>query len=91
MATPHLKINWTHTDPEPHQVTFRLYENDVVIVDNIGEMKFSLLMEGKQQGVYAYSVDAVKYGIASDRSNSASVNFTQPTAPVDLTVSWIES
>lgn len=91
MATPHLKINWTHTDPEPNQVTFRLYENDVVIVDNIGEMEFSLLMEEKEQGVYEYSVDAVKYGIASERSNSVSVNFTKPETPGDLTVSWIES
>lgn len=91
MATPHLQINWTHTDPEPHQVTFRLYENDVVIVDNIGEMKFSLLMDEKAHGVYEYSVDAVKYGIASDRSNSAAVNFTAPAIPANLTVSWIES
>jgi len=91
MATPHLKINWTHTDPEPNQVHFRLYENDVMIVDNIGEMKFSLLMEGKAQGTYTYEVDAVKYGIASDKSNSASINFTKPMAPENLAVSWVES
>jgi hypothetical protein len=91
MATPHLNISWSHTDPDPQEVKFRLYENGDMIVDNIASLHFDLLMAEKSHGTYAYSVDAVKYGLASDRSEEVSVNFSPPVVPTNLKTSWIES
>ena len=93
-----ITFTWTHggqrESGEPVDVAeleFRLYENGEMIVDNIGELQFSLLMDDKPNGVYKYEVTAVdRNGLESDPSNTIEVNFYPPAAPDGLTASWAD-
>ncbi len=84
----HLSFNWNHAAPA--NLEYRLYEDGAMVVDNIGELSFSLNMEGKQPNQYSYYVTAVDLTtrLESDPSNAVSINFTLPAAPTGLTVSF---
>lgn len=68
---------------------YRLYENGQLAVDDIAELHFSLLMEGKAFGKYAYHVTAVDMmGLESPPSNTKDIDFFRPSAPTGLTASF---
>lgn len=84
-----LEFSWTYSDTTHPSAFFRLYENTKMVVDNIGELKFSLLMDSKTPGVYSYYITAVEPSslLESIPSATVSVNFTKPAAPTGLKVS----
>lgn len=83
-----IRFEWQHEDPHPGQVHFRLYEDGEMAVDNIGQMNFELLMAGKPQGEYVYTVTAVRFGLESQHSEPVTANFTRPAAPTGFSASW---
>lgn len=87
--TGSIEFLWTHDNPEG--LTYRLYEDGTLAVDDIGEMKFTLLMEGKPYKAYGYHVTAYdsRTKLESEASNVVTVNFTIPAAPTDLRASWL--
>lgn len=85
MSTPSILFQWEYNYPYVDEVNFRLYENGNVVVDDIGELHFVLLMDGKEYGDYQYQVTAFRNGIESTPSNTVNVDFTQPAAPTNLT------
>jgi len=88
MSQPHILFAWDYDQPYAADVHFRLYEDGEMVLDNIGELNYSLLMEGKEYKSYDFWVTAVKsqYGIESEPSNTVTVNFTQPAAPTNLRI-----
>jgi hypothetical protein len=89
VSKPTLRFKWQHADENPSDVTFTLWENDQPVVENIAVMDFDLLMEGKPEGVYRYNVTAEKFGMMSEPTPTITVNFTKPSAPFDLEISWV--
>jgi len=81
-----LDFSWSYSDTNNPNVFFRLYENGVKAVDNIGDLKFTLLMDGKAPGGYDYYVTAVSQTtlLESVPSNTVHINFTKPAAPTGL-------
>jgi hypothetical protein len=90
MSSPHIPFKWDH---EGGSVYFRLYENGELIVNNIAEPYFDVLMKDKEYGDYDYHVTAVRkdFDIESAPSNTYTVNFTQPAAPTNLRVENAET
>lgn len=88
--TAKINFEWSYTDAAHPRAFFRLYENDQLAVDDIGELNFSLLMDGKPNGDYRYHVTAVDSdtNLESVPSNSVAVNFRQPAAPTGFKGSW---
>lgn len=94
-----IEFSWTHEgrrengDPvDVSELTYRLYEFNSLIVDNIGELNFSLLMDDKDHGMYEYSVTAVdEMGLESEKSNSVTVVFIPPAAPTSFTALYVAS
>lgn len=97
-TTPSLLFSWSqvttdtsgNTVNDPTAIVYRLYEDGQMIVDNIGEIEFSLLMTGKEHKAYSYYVTALDNTtkLESVPSNSVSVNFTLPAAPAGLSVKY---
>lgn len=87
-----IDFGWTYTDAKHPDVHFKLYENGKPIVDDIAALEFSLLMDGKAKGDYAYSVAAVdnKTHLESAQSASIVINFQLPAAPTGFKGSWAE-
>jgi len=85
MSYPHIPFKWDHEGGDAY---FRLYENGVLIVDDIAEPHFDLVMQDKAYGDYDYHVTAVRadFDIESEPSNTHTVNFTQPATPTNLRV-----
>jgi hypothetical protein len=79
--TPSILFQWDYSDPYDG---FQLYENGALIVDDIGETHFTLLMDGKDYGDYQYYVTTKRDGLISEPSNTVVVNFTLPAAPTNL-------
>jgi hypothetical protein len=81
----HLNFSWTH-DTEGKEIFYRLYEDDVLVVDNIEELNFSLLMDGKPFKTYRYHVTAVskETNLESAPSNAVEVPFQAPKSPKNL-------
>jgi hypothetical protein len=82
--TANILFQWDYDQPYVNEVSFRLYENSDLAVDEIGELNFSLLMDEKEFGDYEYYVTAVRNGLESEPSNTVVVNFTMPAAPTNL-------
>ena len=82
-------FNWEHQSPE--NLVFRLYEDGIMIVDNIGAMNFTLSMEGKADGVYAYYLTSfdTTTKLESVPSETVNVNFIPPQAPTGFRGSLI--
>jgi hypothetical protein len=99
MRQPSIRINWEapteNTDgssiPDPSVLTYRLYEDGALAVDEIAALNFELLMDGREQRPYTYTVTAVRFGLESPQSEPAVANFTVPTAPTNVTVEWFDS
>jgi hypothetical protein len=92
----HINFNWTspttRTDGSAidSTITYNLYENGVKIVPNIGATNFSLLMDGKADGSYSYTVTAIDVsGRESAQSTPVQVNFYAPKSPAGLTFSLV--
>ena len=85
----HLNFNWGASNQD--NLIYRLYENGVMVQDNIAELNFSLTMAGKN-GEFIYFVTAYnnKTHLESLPSESITINFTVPAAPVGLTYGWAE-
>ncbi len=81
------------TPEETSALTYRLYENGELAVDTIGELEFTLLMEGKPHGQYTYTATAVEAlrGLESPPTEPVIINFIPPAAPTNFVASWIES
>ena len=83
----HLNFTWsTSVDAAHPNLTYTLYENGAPIVPNIGELTFSLLMDGKADATYRYWVTAVDPAATgalheSAPSNEVDINFVAPVAP----------
>jgi hypothetical protein len=88
MSQPHIPFKWDYDQPYVADVHFRLYEDGELVVDDIGELHFDLLMEGKELKEYTYHVTAVRseFDIESDPSNSLMVPFTKPAAPTNFRI-----
>ena len=92
-----IEFSWTHEgkrengdDIDVLSLSYRLYEGNELIVDDIGEMQFSLLMADKPYANYEYSVTAVdRSGLESERSNTVTVVFFPPAAPSGFTASFV--
>ncbi len=81
------------TPQEIDALTYRLYENGKLAVDDIGERQFTLLMEGKPHGQYTYTATTVEAlrGLESPPTEPVIINFIPPAAPTNFVASWIES
>jgi len=86
MSQPHIPFKWDYDASQLEAVHFRLYEDGEMIVDNIGELNFNLLMGDKDYKNYEYHVTAVRtdFDIESEPSNPYTVNFTRPAAPTNF-------
>jgi hypothetical protein len=100
MSQKSLLFSWTNptqrtdeselTPDEINGLSYRLYEDGELIVDDIGEINFDLLLSGDESGVRSYTVTAV-LGIEkleSPHSVPVAVNFTPAKAPTNLQVQW---
>jgi len=100
MRQPSLRFSWQAplertdgsliTPEEENKISYRLYENDQLVVDDIGLLNFELLMENKLHGTYKYHATAVLYGLESPPSEVVIVNFIPPAAPRSFSVFWID-
>jgi len=98
MRQPSLLFSWTNptqrtdeselTPEEINKLSYRLHQNGEMIVDDIGEINFELLMDGEEFGPRDYTVTAVLYGLESPHSEPVTVNFTPTKAPTSLQVQW---
>lgn len=81
------------TPEEINALSYRLHENGELAVDQIAEVNFTLLMEGKPHGQYTYTLTAVEAlrGLESPPTEPVVINFIPPAAPVGFAASWIES
>lgn len=84
-----ITLNWTYTDIAHPDAEFRIYENGTMIIDHVGALNFTVLMDGKAPGVYKYTATAVDKLtlLESAPSNEVAVNFTKPAAPTGLKAS----
>jgi len=85
----HLNFKWDYAAPQG--ITFNLYEDGNKIVEDIGQLDFSLLMDGKPDGHYDYEVTAfdTQTHRESVPSNSVGVDFFVPAEPTNLVmVGW---
>jgi len=84
-----ITLTWDYTDTVHPDAEFRIYENGAMIIDHVGALNFTVLMDGKAQGIYKYSATAVDKHtlLESDHSNEVAVNFTKPAAPTGLKAS----
>lgn len=76
---------------EGQDLTYQLHENGVIVVEKILEPTFSLIMDGRPSGDYAYQVSAhrVSDGQTSPPSEAVVQNFIRPlAAPAGLIVSY---
>ena len=91
MSQPHIPFKWDYDASQIENVHFRLYEDGEMIVDNIGELNFNLLMDDKDYKNYEYYVTAVRtdFDIESEPSNPYTVNFTRPAAPTNFRAEWV--
>jgi len=82
-----LDFSWQYAAEADHpHVFFRLYENGQKVVDDIGEMKFSLLMDDHAHATYSYAVTTVDADsrLESTPSNAIKIPFFPPAAPTGL-------
>lgn len=97
MSGYHIPFAWNYAQPVPEHKHFRLYERlegeteGRPVIDNIGAMKYSLLMDGKPEGQHEYwvttvSTEFVEEGWESEASNSLMVDFTRPAAPTNFRI-----
>lgn len=70
-------------------LSYKLYMDDTLWVDNIGELTFSATEI--PEGPHSFSVTAFDetYRLESAKSEPVSVNFTRPAAPAGFTVSFV--
>jgi len=70
-------------------IHYRLYENGVPVLEDIGELIFSLDIPEITQDVYTYQVSTVitRTNNEGGLSEPVIVNFSKPLAPVGMTVS----
>ena len=88
-APTHLSDNTPITDTSV--MTYRLYEDKVLAVDDIAVVNFELLMQDRPHKRYTYTVTAVRNGLESVHSNEVFVDFIPPNAPSNLEVVWFDS
>lgn len=83
VGQPHIPFIWDYNNQSKEEIHFRLYEDSKLVVDNIGEMNFVLLMEDKEHKEYTFYVTSVRtnYNLESDPSNSFTVDFVKPPSP----------
>ncbi len=86
-----LQFTWSDTN-ESTNITYNLYENSTNVVSDIGQLMFTLLMDGRPEGVYSYYVTAYDTvtKLESVPSESVDINFIVPAAPIGLSVGWID-
>ena len=95
----HIRFNWkaptTRTDGTPltaediAALDYLLFESGNLIVEGIGELTFSLLMDDEPEGPKSYTVGARQYGLIGPQSEPFLVNFIPPAAPTNLTAEWV--
>jgi len=98
MMQPHIEFSWnaptTRTDGTPltaediAALDYLLFESGNLIAEEIGELKFSLLMESESEGPKRYTVAARQYGLVGPQTEPVTINFTAPAAPTGFTASW---
>lgn len=83
-----LVFEWDHQASNGE--TFNLYENNILAVENIASLNFSLEMDNRDPGTYDFYVTSVDIatGLESPPSEVVAVNFIQPEAPTNLRFSW---
>jgi hypothetical protein len=81
-------LKWDY-DSVPN-MSFRVYENGVLISANIENLHLSIDMTGKQMGSYQYQVEAFDEttGLPSAKTAPLVVKFNPPPAPVNLRFSY---
>ena len=85
-----LNFTWSSGNPDGSPITYNLYEDGAKVVSDIAQLTFSLLMDGKDFGSYDYYVTSydTTTKLESIPSETLTVNFTIPSAPTGLSVSW---
>ena len=66
------------------ELYYRLYEDDVLVVDNILEPTFTLT--NIENGTRVYTVTAVEGSLESAKSEPQTLNFIPPLAPTGLSI-----
>lgn len=77
-----LTFNWKH-ETQPNEV-YRLYENGKMIVDNIGQLSFSIDTTGYEEQEYHFYLTTYNTmtKMESVPSAAVSINFIKPLPPV---------
>ena len=85
---PGITLTWQHDTPAG--LTYNVYENDALIVENVGVLNFSIDMANRPSGNYIYQVSAVRTSdnVEGARSEPVTANFTQdpPLPPIGLSI-----
>ena len=100
MRQPSLKISFNPplertdgvalTEEEVSKLWYRLYINDVMVLDDIGRLELTYLMEDEEEGVKDVEMTSVLYGLESPKSDPVTINFISPAAPRNLSVVFEE-
>lgn len=74
-------------------IHYRLYENDELVLDDIGTLSFDYLIDEPLQDSYAFSISSVitSLNLEGAKSKPVHVNFSRPNAPSGITVSIVSS
>jgi len=75
--------------PIGEAIHYKLYENGVPVLDNIGELSFSLDIPEITKDLYSYQISTVitKTNLEGELSDPVTVNFSKPLAPAGMSVS----
>jgi len=94
----HIEFSWnaptTRTDGTPlteedmAALDYLLFESGNVVAEDVGELQFSLLMDGEPEGQKSYTVAARQYGLVGPQSEPVTINFIPPAAPTNLKAEW---
>jgi len=79
-------------DDKPDDIRFRLYDNNALVVDNIGEMDFQYLTEAGYTGVHTLTMTYFRTFDTTEESSPQTVftkNFTMPDLEYTVDVSLL--
>jgi len=76
-------------DADPATDYYQLFEDGKLVVDNIAEPQFSLLMADVPQGEYSYQVRGVNQFGEGPLSDPVTINYILPGKPQNLRYSIV--
>jgi hypothetical protein len=76
-------------DADPNTEHYQLFEDDIMIVDNIVQPQFSLMMTNIAQGTHNYQVRGVNQFGEGQLSDPVTINFILPGQVTGLAYSIV--